>query len=89
MSLGGVYQFEYIDSEVEENRIYGGSHIGLIYQNVVGSALNRMCYEREDGFGSLNYLEPSFISLIAGATIENTSEIEVLKKRVESLEQRM
>lgn len=89
MSLGGVYEFEYIDCEVEKNHIYGGSHIGLIYQNVVGSALNRMCYEREDGYGSLNYLEPSFISLIAGATMENTSEIEVLKKRVKSLEQRM
>lgn len=88
MSLGGVYQFEYIDSEVEENHIYGGSHIGLIYQNVVGTALDRMCYEREDGYGSLNYLEPSFISLIAGATMENTSEIEQLKKRVKQLEAR-
>jgi hypothetical protein len=83
-SLGGVYQFEYLDSEVEKNHIYGGSHIGLIYQNVVGSALDRMCYERQDGYGSLNYLETSFISLIAGATMENASEIEVLKKRVES-----
>lgn len=89
MSLGGVWQFEYIDSEVEKNHIYGGSHIGLIYQNVVGSALDRMCYERQDGYGSLNYLEPSFISLIAGATMEHTSEIEQLKKRVKLLEARM
>lgn len=89
MSLGGVWQFEYIDSEVEKNHIYGGSHFGLIYQNVVGSALDRMCYERQDGYGSLNYLEPSFISLIAGATMENTSEIEQLKKRVKLLEARM
>lgn len=89
MSLGGVRQFEYIPSEIEKNKIYEGTHIGLIYQNVVGSALDRMCHEREDGYGSLNYLEPSFISLIAGATMENTSEIEVLKKRVESLEKRM
>jgi hypothetical protein len=48
-----------------------------------------MCNEREDGYGSLNYLEPSFISLIAGATVENISEIEQLKKRVKLLEARM
>lgn len=88
MSLGGVYQFEYIDSEVEENHIYGGSHIGLIYQNVVGTALDRMCYEREDGYGSLNYHDTSFLSLIAGVCQELIEDNQRLKERVGTLEQR-
>ena len=96
LSLGGVYEYEYIDSEVEKNHIYKGTHIGLIYQNVSGSALKSMCYEREDGMGALNYADTSFLSLIAGATMENTTEIEKLKKenialrkRVKQLEDRL
>jgi hypothetical protein len=86
MSLGGVYQYEYVDSEIEQNSTYGGSHFGLIYQNVKGSALDKMCHEREDGMGTLNYLDANFISLIAGAAIENISEIEKLKRKIRSLE---
>ncbi len=96
MSLGGVWQYEYIDSEVAKNSIYAGSHYGLIYQNVKGSALNKMCYEREDKMGALNYISTDFISIVAGATMENISEIEKLKrenrrlkKRVEQLEKRV
>lgn len=96
MSLGGIYQYEYIDSEVAKNSTYGGSHYGLIYQNVKGTALDKMCHKREDGFGALNYLDTNFISLIAGATMENISEIEKLKKanrelkkKVEQLEKRV
>lgn len=96
MSLGGIYQYEYIDSEVQKNSTYGGSHYGLIYQNVKGSALDKMCFEREDGYGALNYLDTNFISLIAGATMEIISEVEKLKKenkalrkRVEQLEKRI
>lgn len=96
MSLGGVYQYEYIDGEVARNSTYGGSHYGLIYQNVKGTALDKMCHEREDGMGALNYLDTNFISLIAGATMENISEVEKLKKenkalrkRVEQLEKRI
>ena len=96
MSLGGVYQYDYIDSEVQKNSTYGGSHYGLIYQNVKGTALSTMCHEREDGFGALNYLDTNFISLIAGATMENISEVEKLKeenkalrRRVEQLEKRI
>lgn len=96
MSLGGVYQYEYIDSEVAKNSTYEGSHYGLIYQNVKGTALSTMCHEREDGLGTLNYLDTNFISLIAGATMENISEVEKLKKenkalrkRVEQLEKRI
>ena len=96
MSLGGIYQYEYIDSEVAKNSTYGGSHFGLIYQNVKGTALDKMCFEREDGMGALNYLDTNFISLIAGATMENCTEIEKLKKenkalrkRVEQLEKRI
>lgn len=96
MSLGGVYQYEYIDSEVAKNSTYEGSHYGLIYQNVKGTTLKSMCHEREDGYGTLNYLDTNFISLIAGATMENISEIEKLKKanrelkkKVEQLEKRV
>ena len=86
MSLGGVYQYEYIDSEVARNSTYGGSHYGLIYQNVKGTALKSMCHEREDGYGALNYLDTNFISLIAGATMENISEVEKLKRKIRTLE---
>lgn len=85
-SLGGVYMFDYIDSEVQRNGIYKGTHFGLIYQNVRGTALDAMCHVREDGMGALNYIHPSFISLIAGATIENISEVEKLKRKIRHLE---
>ena len=86
MNLGGVYQYEYIDSEVQKNRIYEGTHYGLIYQHVKGTALDVMCHKREDGFGTLNYIHPKFISLIAGATMENISEVEKLKRKIRTLE---
>lgn len=86
MSLGGVFEYEYIDSEVQKNHIYEGTHYGLIYQNIKGTTLDVMCYEREDGFGTLNYLHPKFISLIAGATMENITEVEKLKRKIRTLE---
>ncbi|MBO7342721.1 MAG: tail fiber domain-containing protein [Alistipes sp.] len=86
MSLGGVYQYEYIDSEVQKNSTYGGLHYGLIYQNVKGTALDKMCHKREDGFGVLNYIDESFLSLIAGATMENITEVEKLNRKVRILE---
>lgn len=85
MSLGGVYEYEYIDSEVRKNHIYEGTHYGLIYQNVKGTTLDVMCHEREDGMGALNYIHQKFISLIAGATMENISEVETLKREVRTL----
>ena len=96
MSLGGVWQYEYIDSEVQKNSVYNGTHFGLIYQNVKGKSLDKMCHKREDGMGALNYVDADFISIIAGATMENISEVEKLKKenktlrkRVEQLEKRI
>ena len=89
MNLGGVWEYEYIDSEVESNHIYEGTHYGLIYQNVKGTALDAMCHEREDGMGALNYIHPKFISLIAGATMENISEVEKLKRKIRHLEQKV
>lgn len=86
MSLGGVWEYEYIDSEVQKNHIYEGTHYGLIYQHVKGTTLDVMCHEREDGMGALNYIHPKFISLIAGATMENVSEVEKLKRKVRHLE---
>ena len=89
MSLGGVWEYEYVDSEVQKNHIYEGTHYGLIYQYVKGTALDVMCHEREDGMGALNYLHPKFISLIAGATMENISEVEKLKRKIRHLEQKV
>lgn len=88
MSLGRVQQFEYIDSEVESNHIYEGTHYGFMYQNVVGTALDRMCHEREDGYGSLDYYDTSFLSLIAGVCQELIEENQKLKERVGLLERR-
>ena len=79
MSIGGVYDFEYIDSEVERNSIYAGTHTGLIYQNVKGGVMDCMAYEREDGKGALNYIDPSFISLLAAVEIEHEGRIQVLE----------
>lgn len=89
MSLGGMYEYEYIDSEVQKNHIYEGTHYGLIYQHVKGTALDVMCHKREDGMGALNYLHPKFISLIAGAIMENISEVEKLKRKIRHLEQKV
>lgn len=86
MSLGGIWEYEYVDSEVERNHIYKGTHYGLIYQNVKGTNLDVMCHEREDGMGALNYIHQKFISLIAGATMENISEVEKLKRQIRHLE---
>jgi hypothetical protein len=45
-----------------------------------------MCHKREDGMGALNYIHPKFISLIAGATMDNISEVEKLKRKIRNLE---
>lgn len=89
MSLGKVQSFEYVDSEVESNPFYAGKHIGLIYQNVKGTDLDRMCIDREDGFGALNYLDPSFISLLAGVCQEQAEMIKELKREVEQLKEKV
>lgn len=80
MNLGGVFKFEYTDEEVERNGIYKGTHIGLIYQNVKNTSLAKMCYEREDGYGALNYLDSSFISLLAGVGVEHETRIQRLER---------
>lgn len=100
LSLGRVREFEYIDSEIKKNSLYKGSHVGLIYQDVKTSALSKMCYEREDGYGSLDYLDTSLTALLVGVAQEHEirlthgerelvkvkRENEALKKRIEQLE---
>lgn len=87
MKLGGVYQFEYIEDEVKRNEKYKGTHFGLIYQNVKESSLSKMCMEREDGFGALNYLDTSFISLLAAVGMEHETRLQRLER--ENMELRM
>lgn len=95
MKLGGVYQFEYIEEEIKRNVKYRGTHFGLIYQNVKESSLSKMCIEREDGFGALNYLDTSFISLLAAVGMEHETRLQrlerenkELKAKIEELERR-
>ena len=85
LSLGGVYQFEYEDNEIRRNGMYKGTHVGMIYQNVKGTILDKMCYEREDGYGALNYLDSSFISLLAGVGVEHETRIQRLERENEEL----
>jgi hypothetical protein len=87
MKLGGVYQFEYVEEEIKRNEKYKGTHFGLIYQNVKESSLSKMCMEREDGFGALNYLDTSFISLLAAVGMEHETRLQRLER--ENMELRM
>lgn len=80
MKLGGVYQFEYVEEEIKRNEKYKGTHFGLIYQNVKESSLSKMCIEREDGFGALNYLDTSFISLLAAVGMEHETRLQRLER---------
>lgn len=103
LSLGRVREFEYIDSEVEKNNLYKGSHIGLIYQDVKGSALSKICFVREDGYGSLNYWDTSLKALLVGVAQEHEvrltederdiqavkEENKALRKEIEQLKQRV
>ncbi len=103
LSLGRVREFEYIDSEIERNSLYKGSHIGLIYQDVKGSALSKMCFEREDGYGSLNYFDTSLKALLVGVAQEHEIRLtederelqavkednKALRKEIEYLKQRV
>ena len=59
----------------------------MIYQNVKGTILDKMCYEREDGYGALNYLDTSFISLIAAVGIEHETRIQKLERENKELRQ--
>lgn len=80
MKLGGVYQFEYVEEEIKRNEKYKGTHFGLIYQNVKESSLSKMCMEREDGYGALNYLDTSFISLLAAVGMEHETRLQRLER---------
>lgn len=88
MSLGGVYDFEYIDEEIARNTIYAGEHIGLIYQNVADTCMRKMCHVREDGKGSLNYIDTSFISLIAAVEMEHETRLQAVESKLEKIERR-
>lgn len=85
-SLGGAFAFEYISEEVERDEFYSGTHIGFIYQNIKSSLLSSMCIEREDGYGSLNYLHPDYLGLLGAAAISHEEEIKILKRRIAKLE---
>lgn len=96
MSLGGIYDFAYIDEEVQKNPTYAGEHIGLIYQNVKDTSMSRMCHQRKDGKGTINYIEPGFISLLAAVGMEHETRLQklerenrTLKRRINILERRL
>ena len=85
-SLGGAFAFEYIGEEVERDEFYSGTHIGFIYQNIKSSLLSSMCIEREDGYGSLNYLHSDYLGLLGAAAISHEDRLAKVEKRVEQLE---
>lgn len=88
-SLGGVFEFEYIDEEVARDKYYKGTHLGFIYQNVKGSRLTGMCIERENGFGALNLLHSDYLALLGAAAIEHEDRIHTLERQIKTLQKEL
>ena len=88
-SLGGVFEFEYIDEEVARDKYYEGTHLGFIYQNVKGSRLTGMCIERENGFGALNLLHSDYLALLGAAAIEHEDRIHTLERQIKALQKEL
>lgn len=91
LDLGDVVDFYYNDTAINRNTgaIDRERHIGLIYQNAVKLNLVNFCHQDNDGFGSINYIAPDYINLIAGACQLNILGLRTLAKRTESIEQRV
>ena len=87
MSIGGIYDFEYTDEEVRRNSACAGKHTGLIYQNVKNTEMGRMCHERKDGKGSVNYIDTGFISLLAAVGMEHETRLQRLERENKELRQ--
>ena len=85
--MGGVHAYEYVDTEVARDTRYAGTHYGFIYQNVEGSELEKMCLKREDGYGTLNYLDPNLISVVAGGVLSLDDRVKLLEQENEQLRQ--
>lgn len=88
-SLGGVFEFEYIDEEVARDKYYKGTHLGFIYQNVKDSRLTGMCIERENGFGALNLLHSDYLALLGAAAIEHEDRIHTLERQIKALQKEL
>lgn len=88
-SLGGVFEFEYIDEEVARDKYYEGTHLGFIYQNVKGSRLTRMCIERENGFGALSLLDSDYLALLGAAATEHEDRIHTLERQIKALQKEL
>lgn len=83
--MGGVHAYEYVDTEVARDARYSGTHFGFIYQDVKGSELERMCLKREDGYGTLNYLDSNLISVVAGGVLSLDDRVRSLEHENEQL----
>lgn len=88
-SLGGVFEFEYIDEEVARDKYYRGTHLGFIYQNVKGSRLTGMCIERENGYGALNLLHSDYLALLGAAATEHEDRIHTLERQIKALQKEL
>lgn len=88
-SLGGVFEFEYIDEEVARDKYYKGTHLGFIYQNVKGSRLTGLCIERENGFGALNLLHSDYLALLGAAATEHEDRIHTLERQIKALKKEL
>lgn len=91
LDLGDVVDFYYNDTAINRNTgaVDKERHTGLIYQNAVKLNLVNFCHQDSDGFGSINYIAPDYINLIAGACQLNILGLRALTKRTESIEQRV
>ncbi len=84
MALGRVYDFDY----KEKARVpYREGHVGLMYQEVARS-MPGLTRQGRDGFGAINYIDPTLISLVVGAGQEHEKRIRDLEKRILQLEGR-
>lgn len=89
LSLGEVTTFDYneLAHSVRENTPDSG--IGLLWQDVI-KVLPQMDARLEgEEYGSLNYLHPDYINLIAATAQENAKKVEQLERENKELKTRL
>lgn len=90
LSLGCVLDYSYNALALQrgEGGVDRNRHTGLIYQNVE-KIMPHITYKSADGYGSINYISPDFIAMIAGATQLNTLGLRSVVRNAASLEKRI
>ncbi|MCD8081084.1 MAG: hypothetical protein LUF04_11975 [Bacteroides sp.] len=78
LALGQVMRFRYKETHQEA--------IGPVYQDVVGVLPQMDARRKGDRYGSLNYLHPDYINLIAASCQQTIQKVETIRERVDRLE---